>query len=75
MTQETYILAFDIEKAGATLQHAIIGLGTVVMNNKFEVIDTLFIKAYVPSETEFEPRCHDEFWSKYPDKLELLRYE
>uniref|UniRef100_A0A6C0EKZ9 Exonuclease n=1 Tax=viral metagenome TaxID=1070528 RepID=A0A6C0EKZ9_9ZZZZ len=70
----TIVLAFDIERSGATNDHHTIGIGASVVNGNFEELDQLFLPGHIPDETNFEQRCWDEFWSKYPDKLKELEY-
>lgn len=66
------ILAFDIEKSGASVFDDIIGLGAVVMNEQYEIVDSLLIKGYYPDHTKFEERCWNEFWSKNIDQLKVI---
>jgi len=59
---KTYVLAFDIERSGATSWNGeIIGIGASVVNDKFIEVDRLFLPLYFPGKTEFEPRCKAEF--------------
>ena len=74
MTEKRIILAFDIEMSGAYLHNDIIALGCSVMDEKFNELDTLFVNAYFPNDTNFEQRCWDEFWSKNTETLEILTY-
>jgi hypothetical protein len=69
------VLAFDIERSGARCEHHTIGIGASVVDSDFKELDRLFLPGYIQSETIFEDRCFDEFWSKFPDKLEELAYE
>lgn len=67
------ILAFDIERSGATNEHDTIAIGAAVIDENYKVIDT-FRECGYTDETNFEVRCWDEFWSKNLDTLETLRY-
>ena len=81
-----YILAFDIERAGATNEYDTIGIGACVLKCDFDSdspmiqqttsiieVDRLFLPGYFVGTT-FEKRCWDEFWSKNQDQLEILKY-
>ena len=69
------ILAFDLERAGATVEYDTIALGASVIDEKGNELANLFIPGYFPEKTKFEERCWDEFWSKNTDILDLLKYE
>ncbi len=66
------VLAFDIERSGATDQNTTIGIGASVVDDQFNELDSLFLPGYLPKQVIFEKRCWDEFWSKHPEQLELL---
>ena len=70
----TLVLAFDIERSGGTDKHDTIAIGASIVNDHFVELDSLFLKGYFPSDTVFEQRCWDEFWSKNQDKLEMFAY-
>jgi hypothetical protein len=71
---KSLVLAFDIERSGATNKYDTIAIGASVVDGDLNELDTLFLPAYYPDDTTFEKRCWDEFWSKNKDKLELLKY-
>lgn len=75
MRTRTYVLAFDIEKSGATDQYPIIGIGASVVDENFRELDRLFLPGYFPGKTPFEPRCWDEFWNKDSNKQQLADLE
>jgi hypothetical protein len=72
------VLAFDIERSGATSEYETIAIGASVVNNNFEELDSLFLPGYFDDSsktpTSFEKRCWEEFWSKNPDTLKKLKY-
>jgi hypothetical protein len=70
----TLVLAFDIERSGSGSDHQTIAIGASVVTEEFEELDSLFLPMYSRTNTRFEPRCFDEFWSKHLDILEKLRY-
>lgn len=72
---KTYVLAFDIEKSGATDKYPIIGIGASVVDENFRELDRLFLPGYFPEKTPFEPRCWDEFWNKDSNKEQLANLE
>jgi hypothetical protein len=69
------VLAFDIERSGATNEYSTIGFGASVVDEDLNELDTLFVSAYFVNETVFEKRCWDQFWSKNEDKLNVLKYD
>lgn len=69
----TIVLAFDIERSGAGIQHDTIAIGASVVDHEFKELDSLFLPGYT-DETKFEQRCMDEFWSANKAILETLRY-
>lgn len=70
------IVAFDIETSGGNFTtNQIIALGMCAMNQKFKVLDSLRLDAYVPNLTKFEPRTWDEFWCKNQNKLDTFNYK
>lgn len=69
------VLAFDIERAGATAEYDTIAIGASVVDENLKELDRLFLPGYIKNVTKFEPRCWDEFWSKNLDQLELIKYE
>lgn len=68
------VLAFDIERSGATFEYDTIGMGAVVMNSNLEELDRYYSNCYFPKETKFEQRCYDQFWIKNMDSLKSLIY-
>lgn len=75
---DSLVLAFDIERSGATPNYDTIGIGASVVNSKFVEFESLFLPGLF-SETRkeptiFEERCWDEFWIKEFDKLKELTY-
>ena len=70
----SYVLAIDIERSGATNQYQTIAIGAAVVDQDFNLCDTLFVTNYRNESTIFEPRCWDEFWSKHQDILAELEY-
>ena len=81
---ERIVLAFDIEKAGASDKQPIIGIGASVVKTLypkgegeivFAELDRLFLPGYFPGVTLFEPRCWETFWSKNLEQLEQLEYK
>ena len=70
-----YILAFDIEKSGATDKYPIIGIGASVVNQDFKELERLFLPGYFPGQTPFESRCWDEFWNTHQEQLNMLEYK
>lgn len=67
------VLAFDIEKAGAYGENPIIGLGACVLDHNLQELDRLMVPAYFENETNFEPLCWSEFWSKNLKALESIK--
>lgn len=67
-------LAFDIERSGGTNKHDTIAIGASVLDEDFNELDSLFLPGYVSGETQFEPRCWEEFWSKNTDVLNIIKY-
>lgn len=70
-----YVLAFDIEKSGATNEYPVIGIGASVVDENMRELDQLFLPGYFPNKTPFEPRCWDEFWNMHQDQLNMLEYK
>jgi hypothetical protein len=68
------VLAFDIERSGATSVYDTIAIGACVLNENYEKLDSYFCNCYFPESTKFEKRCYDEFWSKHLDVLESFVY-
>ena len=68
------VLAFDIERSGATSQYDTIAIGAVVLDSNFKELDRYYMNCYFPGETKFEDRCYTQFWSKNLDVLENLIY-
>ena len=50
-------------------------IGASVINQNFKEVDSLFLPAYVPDQTQFDQRCLDEFWSEHPTTLNSLTYD
>lgn len=69
------VLAFDIERSGATDEYDTIAIGASVVDEDYNELASLFLPCYLPNQTVFEQRCWDEFWSKHPDKLSELKYD
>lgn len=68
------VVAFDIERSGATTEYDTLAIGAVCMNEKFEEFDRYYCNCYFPDQTVFEPMCTREFWSQHPDILTSLIY-
>lgn len=75
MTQPKIVLAFDIERSGGRSEHDTIAMGASVIDEDFNELDRFERCIYVHDETNFEPRCWNEFWSKFPDILTSLTYK
>lgn len=71
--QKTIVLAFDIERSGATDFYDTIAIGASVLNEKMEELGSLLVKGYSEKVTRFEKRCWDEFWSKNREILKKLK--
>ncbi len=71
--QHYWVIAFDIERSGATAEFETIAIGATVLGENYRVLASYLGTSYVPGETKFEKRCNDEFWSKHMDILEKLR--
>lgn len=71
----TIVLAFDIERSGATSQYQTIAIGASVVDSEWNELDSFFMCNYRQEETKFEPRCWDEFWSQHPETLSKLEYK
>jgi hypothetical protein len=69
------VLAFDIERSGATDEYETIAIGASVLDENLKELDNFLYLNYYPSETKFEPRCVKEFWSKHTDILSSLTYK
>ena len=69
------VLAFDIERSGGTAEYETIGIGASVVSSELEELDSIFLPNYYPGITKFEPKCWNEFWCKFPEKLEILKYD
>ena len=69
-----FVLAFDIERSGATTEYDTIALGASVVDSNFKELDRYYCNCYFPKETKFEPRCWEQFWSKHLETLDLLVY-
>lgn len=64
-TSPILVLAIDIEMSGPRFkEHDILAIGSVVMNENFEVLDIFFVKNYNPDDVNFEEKCWTEFWTK-----------
>ena len=70
----TLVLGFDIERSGGLREHHTIGIGASVVDENGKELDSLLLRGHMPSVTNFEKRCYDEFWSKHEDKLAELEY-
>jgi len=70
------VLAFDIERSGATPDFETISIGASVVDQDFKKLDEFFVKGLFVGEekTIFENRCWIECWSKHPEQLEKLKY-
>jgi len=68
------VLAFDIERSGATDQFTTIAIGCSVVNEQFEELDRLFLPGYIPRMIGFDPKCWSEFWTNNDKQLELCTY-
>jgi len=73
------VLAFDIERSGATSTYETIAIGASVVDSNFKEQDRLFLSAYFPPKSDeptlFEPRCWNQFWIHQQDILKQLIYE
>ncbi len=67
------ILAFDVEKAGHTTRYPVIELGAAVADGDGRIVATFLSSAYNPQVQEMEPRCYEEFWSKFPNALRAIK--
>jgi hypothetical protein len=74
MSSERVVLAFDIERSGATSDYDTIAIGASIVDNNLCELDRYYCNCYFPSETKFEKRCYEQFWSKNLDTLESLKY-
>jgi len=70
------VLAFDIERAGATPDYDTIAIGASVVDQDFNKLDEFFVKGLFSGEekTLFEYRCWSEFWSKHPEQISQIKY-
>lgn len=75
MRGKRIVLAFDIEKAGATTKFDVIAIGGSVVDQDLNELDSLFLPGFVFGKTGFEERCWVEFWSKNQDVLKQLEYK
>lgn len=73
--RNTVVLAFDIERSGATAKYDTIAIGGSVLDWTFKELESLSLLGYIPKETVFEPRCWEEFWVKRQDALDALIYK
>lgn len=83
MSGRIILVAVDVEKTGERLAaHKIISLGCVVGDLSGRVLEKLkinfqFTEPYMENNVlnygDFEPRCWEEFWSKYPKSIELCK--
>jgi hypothetical protein len=71
--KQNIVLAFDIERAGATREYDTIAIGAVVMDSNYNELGRYYFDCYYP-ETTFEPRCYEQFWSKNQNILEKMLY-
>jgi hypothetical protein len=55
-------------------EYSMIGLGAVIINSNFKKLDEFSYNNYVASETLFEPKCMEDFWSKNSETLKKLEY-
>jgi hypothetical protein len=67
-------LAFDIERTGPTTEYDTIAIGASVVDETFHELDSLYLPAYFPLETQFEKNCL-EFWNNNLEVLKSLTYE
>ena len=67
-----WVLAFDIERAGATEEFDTIAIGATVLDSNYVALGSYLSTCYVPGETRFEKKCYDEFWSKHKHILKAL---
>ena len=74
MSTGKIVLSFDIERSGATREYDTLALGASVVDENFQELDRYYCNCYFPTETNFEPRCWNEFWSKNLDVLEYIKY-
>lgn len=74
MSGSKIVLAFDIERSGATGEYETLAIGASVVDNEYKELDRYYCNCYFPKETKFEPRCWDQFWSKNLDALEYIKY-
>jgi hypothetical protein len=69
------VLAFDIERSGASSEYDTIALGASVVDSDMKQLDRYYANCFFPTETKFEPRCYYEFWSKNDELLNSLIYD
>ena len=81
------VLAFDIERSGATNKHQTIAIGASVVDQDLQELDRLFLPGYFTGEslpkiairvdtvTTFEHRYWDTFWVNHQDILKSLEYK
>lgn len=74
-TKPKLVLAIDIERSGGRSEHDTIAIGSTVIDEEFNELDRFERCIYIHSETNFEQRCWDEFWSKNTDALNQLVYK
>lgn len=74
MSKPILALAFDIERSGGRTEHDTFALGASVIDEDFNELDRFERRIYVESDVNFEKRCYEEFWSKFPDTLNSLKY-
>lgn len=76
------LIAVDIEASGASMtRHKVMSIGVFVaeFNDKkpdgYKEIDKRRFNFLIDYEHDFEPRCVEEFWSKYPEQLEACKID
>lgn len=67
-----WVLAFDIERSGATEKYDTIAIGATILSSDYRVLGEYLRTSYSKEDTVFEKRCQDEFWYKNMDILEQL---
>lgn len=61
MTTRRIVLAFDIERSGATNEYDTIAIGASVVNQDFEELDSLFLPGYFPQKARNQ-KTLDDYW-------------
>lgn len=72
MSKKLY-LAIDIEKSGDRFIDKILMIGCCLGDLNGIVIETKAFCGVVPSLSEFDKKCYDEFWIKHLDVLERIK--